>query len=80
MDHPDIPQALEDCGMQEMAFDMMDTSFFVGRMTIVPSSGSRWSRISTSLFEAMHRNAQPATEFFRIPPNRVVELGGQIEI
>jgi KUP system potassium uptake protein len=80
MDHPDIPQALEDCGMQEMAFDMMDTSFFVGRMTIVASPGSRWSRISTGLFEAMHRNAQPATEFFRIPPNRVIELGGQIEI
>jgi KUP system potassium uptake protein len=80
MDQPDIPQALEDCGMREMAFDMMDTSFFVGRMTIVPASSSRWSRISTSLFEAMHRNAQPATEFFRIPPNRVVELGGQIEI
>jgi KUP system potassium uptake protein len=36
--------------------------------------------IRSKFFEAMHRNALPATEFFRIPPNRVVELGGQVEI
>jgi KUP system potassium uptake protein len=38
------------------------------------------SRIRINLFEAMHRNALAATEFFRIPPNRVIELGGQIEL
>jgi KUP system potassium uptake protein len=58
----------------------MDTSFFVGRMTIVPARASRFGRIRTKLFEAMHRNALAATEFFHIPPNRVVELGGQIGI
>jgi KUP system potassium uptake protein len=80
MDQPDIPQALDACGAQQMRFDMMDTSFFVGRLTIVPSTASRLFRIRTKLFEAMHRNALAATEFFRIPPNRVVELGSQIEI
>jgi KUP system potassium uptake protein len=80
MDQPDIPQALDGCGAQQMRFDMMDTSFFVGRLTIVPSTASRLFRIRTKLFEAMHRNALAATEFFRIPPNRVVELGSQIEI
>jgi KUP system potassium uptake protein len=80
MEQPNVPRALSRCADQELCFDMMDTSFFVGRLTIVPIGKSRWSRIRASVFEAMHRNALPATEFFHIPPNRVVELGGQIEI
>jgi KUP system potassium uptake protein len=80
MEQPDIPQALDACGAQQLRFDMMDTSFFVGRLTIVPAASPRMSRIRIKLFEAMHRNALAATEFFRIPPNRVIELGGQIEI
>ncbi|HEY9213325.1 MAG TPA: potassium transporter Kup [Ancylobacter sp.] len=80
MEQPDIPQALDACGSERLRFDMMDTSFFVGRLTIVPAAASRMNRITIKLFEAMHRNALAATEFFRIPPNRVVELGGQIEL
>ena len=75
MEQPDIPRALEICGPQQLQFDMMDTSFFVGRLTIVPAEAPRMSRIRIKLFEAMHRNALPATEFFQIPPNRVIELG-----
>jgi KUP system potassium uptake protein len=80
MEQPDIPRLLEACGARKLGFDLMDTSFFVGRMTIVPARASRFGRIRTKLFEAMHRNALAATEFFHIPPNRVVELGGQIGI
>jgi len=80
MEQPDIPQALDACAAQQLRFDMMDTSFFVGRLTIVPAAAPLMSRIRIKLFEAMHRNALPATEFFHIPPNRVIELGGQIEI
>ena len=80
MEQPDIPQALDSCSSQQLRFNLMDTSFFVGRLTIVSTATSRWSRIRSKLFEAMHRNALPATEFFHIPPNRVIELGGQIEI
>jgi KUP system potassium uptake protein len=80
MEQPDIPQALEACGSEQLRFDLMDTSFFVGRLTIVPAAAPRMSRIRIKLFEAMHRNALAATEFFRIPPNRVIELGGQIEL
>jgi KUP system potassium uptake protein len=80
MEQPDIPQALDACGAQQLHFDLMDTSFFVGRLTIVPGAASQMSRIRIKLFEAMHRNALAATEFFRIPPNRVIELGGQIEL
>jgi len=80
MEQPDIPQALDSCSSQQMHFNLMDTSFFVGRLTIVSTAASRWTRIRSKLFEAMHRNALAATEFFRIPPDRVIELGGQIEI
>jgi KUP system potassium uptake protein len=80
MEQPDIPQALDSCSPQELSFNLMDTSFFVGRLTIVSTAASRWTRISSKLFEAMHRNALAATEFFHIPPNRVIELGSQIEI
>jgi KUP system potassium uptake protein len=80
MEIPDIPRVLEDCRSQELQFDMLDTSFFVGRVTIVLKKTSRWSSFRFTVFDVMHRNAVAATEFFRIPPNRVVEFGGQIEI
>ena len=80
MQSPNVPRALARCGPEGLEFDMMETSFFVGRVTIVAERGSRFGRIRRAVFAAMHRNAQPATEFFRIPPNRVIELGGQVEI
>ena len=81
MEQPDVPLALTDeKGACPLRFDLMQTSFFVGRLTITPVSPSRWRRIRGYVFKFMHRNALPATEFFRIPPGRVVELGGQIEI
>ncbi len=80
MQHPNVPRVLERCSAQGLIFNMMDTSFFVGRVTIVPARKSRYGTIRCKLFEAMHRNALAATEFFRIPPNRVIELGGQVEI
>jgi KUP system potassium uptake protein len=80
MQYPNVPRVLARAGQEGLAFDMMDTSFFVGRVTIVPERKSRLAVIRTNLFEAMHRNALPATEFFRIPPNRVIELGAQVEI
>jgi KUP system potassium uptake protein len=80
MQYPNVPRVLARAGQEGLAFDMMDTSFFVGRVTIVPERKSRLAVIRTNLFETMHRNALPATEFFRIPPNRVIELGAQVEI
>jgi KUP system potassium uptake protein len=58
----------------------MDTSFFIGRFTIVPKRKAQWRKVETKIFETMHRNALPPTEFFRIPPNRVIELGTQVEV
>jgi KUP system potassium uptake protein len=81
MEQPNIPLALsEEKGECSMTFNMMDTSFFVGRLSIAPTGPWRWWRIKMNAFKLMHRNALPATEFFRIPPGRVVELGGQLEV
>jgi len=80
MEQPDIPRALEECRAHKLNFSMMDTSFFVGRVTIVAEKRSRISALRSRVFEVMHRNALAATEFFRIPPDRVVELGGQVAV
>jgi KUP system potassium uptake protein len=80
MEHPNVPQALDECGVRKLQFDRMNMSFFVGRLHIIPVDKSRWKRFELALFEVMHRNAQSATDFFSIPANRVVELGGQIEV
>jgi KUP system potassium uptake protein len=81
MEQPNIPRALilESIGCP-LRFNMMDTSFFVGRLSILPTSAFKWRRFKMSVFEFLYRNAVPATEFFQIPPGRVVELGSQVEI
>ena len=60
---------------------MMDTSFFLGRETLIPTVGSglmnRWRE---KLFLTMFRNAGAASTYFRLPPNRVVELGSQLAL
>jgi KUP system potassium uptake protein len=80
MEQPDIPRALEECGAHELHFNMMETSFFVGRVTIVAAKRSGTSAFELRVFDAMHRNALPATEFFRIPTDRVIELGAQVAV
>jgi KUP system potassium uptake protein len=80
MEQPNIPRALEGCAHHQLNFAMMETSFFVGRITIFAKASSRIGTFRRQVFEIMHRNALPATEFFRIPPNRIIELGAQVEI
>ncbi len=77
-DDPDIPRALEMCGRSGVAFDMMNTSFFLGRETLIPRLGSEMPLWREKLFIAMFRNAGSAAVFFNIPPNRVVEMGTQV--
>jgi KUP system potassium uptake protein len=80
MDRPDIPEVLQECARENMQFSLLDTSFFIGRFTIVAKSRRRWRKIEVKIFELMHRNALTPTEFFKVPANRVIELGTQIEI
>ena len=80
-DEPDIPRALEMCESFGLRYEVMETSFFLGRETIVRAARVhemvRWRQV---LFTWMFRNAEAATAFFKIPSNRVVELGTQIEL
>ena len=79
---PDIDEILNSCRVRYgLAFDLMDTSFFLSRETVIPTAevpGMAFWR--DHLFAWMTRNATRATEFFNIPANRVVELGTHIEI
>jgi len=80
MQEPDVPTALELCAAHGLTFDMMSTSFFVSRETVIPSMKRRMAPWRERLFCAMSRNAMSATDFFKIPTNRVVEMGTQVEI
>ncbi|WP_371416726.1 potassium transporter Kup [Sphingosinicella sp. BN140058] len=80
MQESDVPAALarvETCGP---AFKMMDTSFFLARQTLLASARPGMWIWRERLFAWMLRNAESAMEFFKLPPNRVVELGSQVEI
>ncbi|MBU3078910.1 potassium transporter Kup [Sphingomonas quercus] len=80
IEDPDVPAALAlvtQCGPQ---FRMMDTSFFLARQTLLASSRPGMALWRERLFGWMMRNAESAMEFFRLPTNRVVELGSQVEI
>jgi KUP system potassium uptake protein len=79
MQTPDIPFALELCGSQ-LPFDMMTTSFFVSRALIVSSPKPGMAKWRERLFVALSKNAVNATDFFKIPANRVIEMGTRIEI
>jgi len=78
---PNIPLALSLCTREGLGFDMMDTTFFLSRESIVSNERrpgmARWR---DKLFAFMARNALPATAFFQIPGNRLIELGAQVEI
>ena len=80
-DETDIPRALEQCAGLGLPFELQETSFFLGRETIVarldPPLMPLWRE---KLFIWMFRNAGTATEFFRLPPNRVIEVGTQVEM
>lgn len=77
---PDIPRELELCEPMGLHFDMMDTSFFLSRETLVASARPGMTFWRERLFAGMARNARSVTDFFNIPPNRVVELGAQVEL
>jgi len=78
MDQPDLPKALAGCALHGLPLELMETSFFLGRETLIPKIGSEMALWREKLFVTMFRNAGSAATYFRIPPNRVVELGSQV--
>jgi KUP system potassium uptake protein len=80
METPDVPLALMRCEDAGLCFDPMDTTYFASRESIVAGRKRGMPIWRDHLFGFMHRNAAPATDFFRIPTTRLVELGAPVEI
>ena len=80
MQEVDVPDALAQIEGAGGLFKMMDTSFFLARQTLIASARPGMAIWREKLFAWMLRNAESAMEFFKLPTNRVVELGSQVEI
>ena len=80
MEDPHVPELLEGCRALGLEFNMETTTFFLSRETIIPTRSPGMAIWRERLFAILARNAQPATAFFRLPANRVVELGMQVEV
>ena len=80
MEMPDLPAALEQCASWGLPFDMMTTSFFISRTMIVSSPNPGMTKWRERLFLVMSKNSMNAADFFKIPTNRVIEMGTRVEI
>jgi KUP system potassium uptake protein len=80
MDEPDVLLLLRACEARGVAFRPQETTFFLSSETVIPKRRGAMFHWREELFAVMARNAQRATAFFRLPANRVVELGMQIEL
>ena len=80
MEEPHVPDALAALRGNGLEFRPMDTTYFLGRETLIPSRRRGMAIWREHLFAMMNRNARTATSFFCLPPNRVVELGAQVEL
>ncbi|MBC7843196.1 MAG: potassium transporter Kup [Gemmatimonadaceae bacterium] len=80
MEEPDVPALMARSAQDGVPWNPADTTYFLGRETIVDGPNPALSSWRAKLFGVMVRNARSATSFFRLPPNRVVELGVQVEL
>jgi KUP system potassium uptake protein len=78
METPDVAKGLALARAKGLKFDIMRTSFFVSRHTLVPRTKAGLAMLQDALFVFLSRNAVRAADFFQIPPSRVVELGAQV--
>jgi KUP system potassium uptake protein len=80
MQRPNVPVMLQRCASKGLTINSSDTTYYLGRQTLLTSGQSPLARWRKVLFSFLSRNARPPTDFFQLPPNRVVELGLQIEL
>ncbi len=80
MEEPSVPEAISDARARGLPIDKDDITYFLGRETLLPANHPGMAPWREKLFALMSRNAMRATAFFRIPPERVVELGMQVEL
>jgi len=80
METPAVPELLAGAASHGVTVDLQNTSFFLGRETLLTTGASRMAGWRKALFGFMSRNAWNVSTFFGIPPDRVIELGSQIEL
>ncbi|PYR70175.1 MAG: potassium transporter Kup, partial [Acidobacteria bacterium] len=80
MEDPNVPEALLAARERGLPLDVEDVTYFLGRETILVTRRKGMAIWREKLFVLMTRNAMRATAFFRLPPERVVELGVQVEM
>ncbi len=80
MQQPNVPRILARCERYGLTVNASDTTYYLGRQTLLTTGKSPLARWRKMLFSFLARNARPPTAFFNLPPNRVVELGLQIEL
>ena len=77
---PNVPKMIKQCRSRGLTVKLADTSYYLGRETLLTSGKTQMSGWRKALFTFLSRNARPATAFFGLPPNRVVELGMQVQL
>jgi KUP system potassium uptake protein len=80
MENPDIPRLLGHLTIPAWTYSQMDATYFLGRETCVVSTRGWFQRLRKQLFVLLHRNIHQDSDYYRLPPNRVVELGTQIRL
>jgi KUP system potassium uptake protein len=80
MEIPNVPALLEQVSSEKFPIDLPQVSYFLGREQLISTGASGMGRWREALFAFLSRNAQSANTYFRVPPNRVVELGAQVEL
>ncbi len=80
MEKANVPEVLARCKEFGLIADLKDTTYYLGRERLFPTGRATLARWRKKLYIFMSQNSRSATEYFGIPPNRVVELGAQIEI
>ncbi len=80
MQDPDVPSLLREARASGLEIDSAQASYFLGRESLLTTGPAKLAGWRKSLFAFLSRNARPATQYFGLPPNRVVELGAQVEL
>jgi KUP system potassium uptake protein len=80
MQSTDVPKILAATAAHGVTTEPMTTTYYLGRESLLTTGGAKFARWRKILFSFLSRNARPPTAFFQLPPNRVVELGLQIEM
>ena len=80
IDERNVPDDMQSCAEHGLAFEPMETSYFIARQNIISTPGSGMATWREGLYASMARNARDAADYFKLPSNRVIELGTQVEI